>query len=273
MHGLGGHVCTPMCFLVNRRSCCVSQVTSCVVSAILDRARGRFGLAIACKTSASITGIVGTTGHCPVVSRCRIMIMGRTRDLGHVRRLTFCLRGPRGSAVLIMYCGRNDVSHQGGLTTRVRGGKILFRSQGLGSDRVPNFVSSCLGQGGIRVRPGTSRVVTRFMKTSLGHVTNRLRGLVLALPRNTHHVAPRRVRQGVNVDGSCGGFRLQDTLIRGSILGTGGVVGCFRRGPGGGPLRVALTVLFGFFSGLVLTCCTPRGSSRKVTTRLNLGDP
>lgn len=249
----------------------MSQVSRCVTRAILGRGRGRFGRAVICKTSASVTAIVGTTGHCPVVSGCRIMVMGRTRGVGGVRRLICCLRGPLSSAVLILYRGRNALSEEGGLTTRVRGMNILFRSGGVGSTRLPKFVSSCLGHESMRVRPGTSRVVTRFIKTSLDHVTKRLRGLVVALPEKRGQVAPRRVRHGVNVDGSCGGFRLEGTLITGSIFGTGRVVGCFRRGPGAGPLRVALSILFGFFSGLVLTCCTPSGSRRNVTGRLKLG--
>lgn len=243
------------------------------MSGILASARGRFGLAMICNTSISVTAIVGTTGHCPVVSRHRIMIMGRTRTVHGVRRLSCCLRGPLGSAVLILYRGRKILSEEGGLTTRVRGIKILFRSGGIGSTRLPTFVASCVGHGNMSLSPGTASVLTSFMNASLDHLAKRLRGLVVALPGNRAHIAPRRVRHGVKVDGSCGGFRLHDTVMRGSVLGTGGVVGCFRRGPGAGPVRVALSLLFNFFSGLVLTCCTPRGARRNVTDFVKLGAP
>ncbi len=191
--------------------------------------------------------------------------MHRTRGLRKGRHLSFCLRRPRLSAVLVLYRGRKALSGEGGPCASVRGRKIIFRSGGLCSDRLPNFMATCLRHGKLAVRRGTIVVVYRCIKDSLSHLSKRLSGLVLTLPAKRGQISTAFIRHRVNMDGSFGGFRLITTLISGSLLGTGQVIGCFGSGPGGFSLRIALSMLFKFFDGLVVTCCTPMHARRKVT--------
>lgn len=259
---LGTQGFTPICILVNSRPFCVSGVYSCVTRGILRPRRQSFGRAILFKTSAATIRIISRYGKCPVVTRFEIIVMGRTRGLGDLSTLRGCLRGPIGSAILIVYGGGNDVSHEGGFVPETRRIKIIFRDGGLCSHRLPNFVRACLGTHGTAVRPGTIRVITSRVKTSLRHLASRLSGLLVSLPSSSQQIAPSIIRHRVKIDGSFGTFRLHDTVVRHSIFGTGRVVGCFSDGPGSNSLCTLLPLLFDCFRGLVVTCCTPGGRGR-----------
>lgn len=262
---------TPICVVVNSRPFFVSRVASLLLRGMLRRSRQSFGRVVVCKTSASTTSVVGTTHHFPVVSGCRLIIIQRTRLVHSVRLLSGCIGGPLVSAILIVGCGCGGLSHHGTLTSTASGAKILFRSGGVPSCGVPTFVTSFVRVHSVKVSKGTSRVLSSFLKGSLDHLDGRLSGLTLVLPRgNTGHVAPRLIRRGVKVDGRCGGFRLVGTLTVGSILGTGHVTRCFRGGPGDGPVRVALPMLFGCFSGLLVYCCAGSHSRTNLVATLKL---
>ena len=95
-------------------------------------------------------------------------------------------------------------------------------------------------------------MLTEFLGTDLSKIANELDKLLITKPANTHQITPELIEKNIGISKDFNVFELQDALIKRDTLKANRIIRYFGDNKNANPIQMVSSVLFSFFSNLML---------------------
>ena len=109
---------------------------------------------------------------------------------------------------------------------------------------------------------------------AVGADLNRLAGeidkLMLGVPAGSSMITPEMVEENIGISKEYNNFELQNALVNRDVYKANKIIGYFANNPKKNPIQLTLSVLFGFFSNVMMAYYAPDKSERGVAAFLGL---
>lgn len=102
------------------------------------------------------------------------------------------------------------------------------------------------------IEPKAAQMLTDFLGTNLSSIVNELDKLIISRPAEVKVVTPDLVEKNVGISKDFNNFELLNALINKNVYKANQIVFYFEQNPKSNPLVLTITVLFNFFSNLML---------------------
>ena len=174
-------------------------------------------------------------------------------------------------STILVICHKNGVlDKRKKLAAEISKIGVLFESKKMKDAQLPGFIASYLKRKQVDIEPKASEMMAEFVGTDLNRMAGELDKLIITLPAGSRRITPEQIERNIGVSKDYNNFELRNALLTRDVLKANKIIKYFEENPKTNPIQSTLSVLFGFFSNLMLAYYAPDKTEQGIANQLSL---
>ena len=186
-----------------------------------------------------------------------------------VDNLLYYLQKPLMSTILVI-CHKNGSLKNKKVVAGIEKIGVVYESKKLYDNQLPAFINNYVVAKKLSIDPKAASMMADFVGNDLSRLSNELDKLSISLPEGSLRITPEIVERNVGISKDFNNYELLNAIITRNILKATQIIQYFEQNPKNNPLVVTISVLFNFFSNLMLCYFSTDKSENGIMNELNL---
>ncbi len=260
----------PIYYLMGEEPYYIDKISEYIATTILTEAEKEFNQTILYGSETDIATVITTAKRYPMMSEHQVIIVKEAQNLKNIDDLCYYLQKPLTSTILVL-CHKNGVlDRRKKVTSLIEKCGILYESKKIKESQLPNFIANYLKKKGITIEPKAAEILSEFVGADLSRLTGELEKLIITLPQGQVRITPEQIEKNIGISKDYNNFELKSALIEKNIFKANQIIKYFEENPKSNPLQMTLSLLFNFFSNLMLAYYAPQKTEQGIAMQLNL---
>lgn len=260
----------PIYYLMGEEPYYIDKISEYIATTILTEAEKEFNQTILYGSETDIATVITTAKRYPMMSEHQVIIVKEAQNLKNIDDLCYYLQKPLASTILVL-CHKNGVlDRRKKVTSLIEKCGILYESKKIKELQLPNFIANYLKKKGITIEPKAAEILSEFVGADLSRLTGELEKLIITLPQGQIRITPEQIEKNIGISKDYNNFELKSALIEKNIFKANQIIKYFEENPKSNPLQMTLSLLFNFFSNLMLAYYAPQKTEQGIAMQLNL---
>jgi len=229
----------------------IDQLTDMLIDTVLDESEKDFNQTIFYGLETNVAAVISACRRYPMMAERQLVVVKEAQHLKNIDELVHYVNNPLSSTVLVINYKYGKLDGRKKLSGEIAKIGIVYESKKLYDRDIPDFIISYLREKQISIQRQTTQILTDYLGTDLSKITNELDKLVIALAGGKQ-VTDTLVEQNIGISKDFNNYELQKAIAAGDVLKANRIARYFEENQKNNPLVMTLTVLFGFFSNLMI---------------------
>lgn len=270
---LKNRIYKPVYYLMGEESYYIDKISEYIAQTVLTDEEKGFNLTIMYGSDTDITNIVNTAKRYPMMSEYQVVIVKEAQNVKNMEQLAFYVQKPLPSTILVICHKHGVLDRRKKLAAIIEKEGVLFESKKVKEAQLPGFISSYLKRKSVDIEPKAAEMMAEFVGTDLSRMAGELEKLVLTLPQGQRRITPEQIERNIGISKDYNNYELRSALIARDVLKANKIIKYFEENPKTNPIQMTLSVLFGFFSNLMLAYYAPEKTEQGIAAQLGLRSP
>jgi len=260
----------PVYYLMGEEPYYIDKISDYIAENILTDTEKEFNLSVVYGADVDISTIINTAKRYPMMSEYQVVIVKEAQNVRNMEELAFYLQKPLFSTILVLCHKHGVLDRRKKLAAEVEKNGVLFESSKIKDAQLPAFITSYMKRKGVDLEPKATTMIADFVGTDLSRLTGELEKLIITLPKGSTRVTPEQIEKNIGISKDYNNFELRSALVEKDILKANKIIKYFEENPKTNPIQMTLSLLFNFFSNLMLAYYAPEKSEQGIATMLGL---
>jgi DNA polymerase-3 subunit delta len=260
----------PVYLLMGEEPYFIDLISDYILANVLDESEKEFNQMVLYGNDVDMKAVINTAKRYPLMSSYQVIVVREAQHLSNLDDLSFYLKQPQPSTILVFCYKYKKVDGRKKFVSEIDKMGVLFDSKKLYDNQIPLFIENYLKEKGIKIDPKAGQVLADYLGTNLGNVVNELDKLIIGKSPDTTLITPEMVEKNVGISKDFNNFELLSAIIAKNTLKANQIVFYFERNPKNNPIVLTLTVLYNFFSNLMVYYYLPDKSQGSVARELGV---
>ncbi|AMR26388.1 DNA polymerase III subunit delta [Hymenobacter psoromatis] len=249
----------PVYFLQGEEPYFIDLVADSLEATVLPESERSFNQTVLYGKDTDVTGVLGQAKRFPMMSAHTVVIVKEAQavaDLESERAWPFLeayLKNPPASTVLV-FCYKHktlDSRKKLGKLLATAPGVALMTSKKLYDNQVPQWLGGYVRSRKQQITPGATALLAEYIGADLSRLANEVNKLLLNVKAG-QAIDEDLVQRLVGISKEYNIFELQRALVQRDVLKANRILTHFAANPKANPLIPNLTLLFNFFTRLLM---------------------
>lgn len=263
----------PVYFLMGEEDYYIDRLSDYIVQMALDEAEKEFNLTVMYGPETDIVTVINAAKRYPLMSEHQVVMVKEAQGMKNLDDLVFYLQKPLTSTILVFCYKHGVLDRRKKLTAQLEKAGVLFESKKLKDAQLPGFIAAYLKRKQIEIEPKAQEMLAEFVGADLNRMAGELEKLIITLQPGRKRITPDQIERNIGISKDYNNFELKNALIGRNIMKANQIVKYFEENPKNNPLVLTLSILFSFFSNLMLAYYAPDKSDRGIAAYLGLRSP
>lgn len=263
----------PVYYLMGEEPYYIDVISDYIEGHVLTDTEKEFNLTVVYGADVDIATIINAAKRYPMMSEHQVVIVKEAQSVRGMEELVYYLQKPLLSTILVICHKHGVLDRRKKLATEIERTGILFESKKLRDTQLPGFITTYLKRKGVDIEPKATAMLTEFVGADLSRMAGELEKLIITLPKGTTRVTPEQIERNIGISKDYNNFELRSALVEKDVLKANRIIKYFEENPKNNPIQMTLSVLFGFFSNLMVAYYAPEKSEQGVASYLGLKTP
>ncbi len=260
----------PIYYLMGEESYYIDELSDFFEKHILTEEEKEFNLTVFYGMETNMATIVTAAKRYPMMSEYQVIIVKEAQNIKDVDNLEYYLQNPAPSTILV-FCHKHGVlDKRRKVANLIRKQGVLFESAAVKERDLSGFISNYVKQRGVRIDSKASAMLGDFIGTDLSRLASELDKLLIVCSGKEQIITPDVVERNIGISKQYNNFELQNAIIAGDVFKINQIIKYFNDNPNSNPIQATLTVLFNYFSSLMLAYYAPVKNERGIAEMLDL---
>ena len=255
----------PVYYLMGEEDYYIDKVSEFIVDAALKEEEKDFNLTVCYGTDVTVDEVINAAKRFPMMSERQVVLVREAQNLQGKERLSFYLEHPQPSTILVLCHKHGVLDRRKKLAADIQKVGVLFESKKMYENQLPGFVTSYLRRKGVAMEQQAVMMVCESVGSDLSRLSGELDKLILALPKGEIRINSTFVEQHVGISKDFNNFELLAALVAKDVLKVNRIVKYFNDNPKNFSLQLTLSVMFGFFSNLMVAYYAPQRTEEGIS--------
>ena len=255
----------PIYYLMGEEPYYIDVIADYIAEHVLSETEKEFNQTIVYGADVDIATIINAAKRYPMMSEHQVVIVKEAQALRGLEELSYYLQKPQPSTILVFCHKHGALDRRKKLAAEIEKKGILFESKKLKEGQLPAFITSYMKRRGLDMEPKATSMLADFVGTDLSRLTGEMEKLIITLPKNQTRITPEQIDYN--------NFELRAALVEKDVLKANRIVKYFEENPKTNPIQMTLSLLFGFFSNLMLAYYAPEKSEQGIASFVGLKTP
>lgn len=263
----------PIYYLMGEESYYIDLIADYIIDNVLSETEKEFNLTVVYGADVDIATVINAAKRYPMMSEYQVVIVKEAQAIRNMEELSFYLQKPLNSTILVICHKHGTLDKRKKLAAEVEKVGILFESKKIKDSQLPAFINSYMKRKGIDMEPKASAMLADFVGTDLSRLTGELEKLIITLPAGQKRVTPEQIEKNIGISKDYNNFELRSALVEKDILKANKIIKYFEENPKTNPIQMTLSLLFNFYSNLMLSYYSPEKTEQGIASWLGLKSP
>lgn len=260
----------PVYFLMGEEPYYIDLLSDYFQDKILDEAQQAFDLTVLYGKDVDIATVINTAKRFPMMSPYHVMIVKEAQHIRDMDKLSFYLKQVLPSTILVICYKYGKVDGRQKWVNQLKKVGVLFESKKLRDYEMAPWISKYAKSKGLMVEDKALMMLVDFLGTDLSKVANEIDKLVITQENGNNKISPEIIEKNIGISKDYNVFELQDALIRKDVVRANRIINYFAENKKAAPIQMALSVLFGFFSNLMIFHYLPSKTAESAASEFKI---
>lgn len=270
---LKNRIYKPVYYLMGEESYYIDKISEYIAQTVLTDEEKEFNLTVVYGSDTDVATVINAAKRYPMMAERQVVIVKEAQQLKNIEELVYYVQKPLQSTVLVLCHKNGTIDRRKKLAAEVEKVGVLFESKKLKEAQLPGFITSYLKRKSVDIEPKASEMMAEFVGADLNRMAGELDKLVITLPQGVTRVSPEQIELNIGVSKDYNNYELRSALVAKDVLKANKIIKYFEENPKTNPIQMTLSVLFGFFSNLMLAYYAPEKTEQGIAAQLGLRSP
>ena len=263
----------PVYYLMGEEPYYIDLIADYITDNILTETEKEFNLTVVYGADVDIATVINAAKRYPMMSEHQVVVVKEAQNIRNMEELSYYLQKPLLSTILVICHKHGVLDRRKKLAAEIEKTGVLFESKKVKDAQLPAFITSYMKRKGIDVEPKATAMLADFVGADLSRLTGELEKLIITLPKGHTRVTPEQIEKNIGISKDYNNFELRSALVEKDVLIANKIIKYFEEIPITNPIQMTLSLLFGFFSNLMLAYYAPEKSEQGIANMLGLRTP
>jgi DNA polymerase-3 subunit delta len=182
----------------------------------------------------------------------QLVVLKEAQGLRDIDDLVHYVVHPLQSTVLVINFKHGKLDGRKKLSGEIGKTGIVFESKKLYENQMPTFITNYLNSRNVKIDLKANWLLIDHLGNNLSKLTNELEKLIISLPEKNASITAELIENNIGISKDFNNFELQKAVASKDILKANRIAFYFEQNPKVNPMVVTLTILFNFFSNLMI---------------------
>ena len=267
---LKNRIYKPVYYLMGEESYYIDRISEYIAQTVLNENEKEFNQTIVYGADTDIATVINAAKRYPMMSKYQVVIVKEAQNIKNIEELAYYLQKPLDSTILVLCHKHGTLDRRKKLAAEIEKVGVLFESKKIKDAQLPGFISSYLKRRSVEIEPKASEMMAEFVGADLSRMAGELEKLIITLPRGQKRITPEQIERNIGISKDYNNFELRNALVAKDVFKANQIIKYFEENPKTNPLQMTLSVLFNFFSNLMLAYYAPDKSEQGIANQLGL---
>lgn len=263
----------PIYYLMGEESYYIDLIADYITENVLTETEKEFNLSVVYGADVDVATVINAAKRYPMMSEHQVVIVKEAQSIRNMEGLSYYLQKPLNSTILVVCHKHGTLDRRKKLAAEIEKTGVLFESKKIKEAQLPVFISSYMKRKGIDMDPKATAMIADFVGSDLSRLTGELDKLIITLPPNQKRITPEQIEKNIGISKDYNNFELRSALIEKDVLKANKIIKYFEENPKTNPIQMTLSLLFSFYSNLMLAYYAPDKSDQGIAAMLGLKTP
>ena len=263
----------PVYYLMGEEPYYIDLIADYITDNILTETEKEFNLTVVYGADVDMATVINAAKRYPMMSEHQVVVVKEAQNIRNMEELSYYLQKPLLSTILVICHKHGVLDRRKKLAAEIEKTGVLFESKKVKDAQLPAFITSYMKRKGIDVEPKATAMLADFVGADLSRLTGELEKLIITLPKGHTRVTPEQIEKNIGISKDYNNFELRSALVEKDVLKANKIIKYLEENPKTNPIQMTLSLLFGFFSNLMLAYYAPEKSEQGIANMLGLRTP
>jgi DNA polymerase-3 subunit delta len=240
----------PVYFLSGEEPYFIDQISDFIEKKVLDESEKEFNQTVLYGRDTDVGTIVGEAKRYPMMSDKMVIIVKEAQNIRNIEELDSYISNPLDSTILVICYKYKTLDKRKAFPKTVAKKGVLFESKKLYENKIPDWITAYLKEKKYTASPKSSQMLTEYLGTDLGKISNELDKLMINLPPGTE-ITPDHIQMNIGISKDFNTFELNDALTKKDVVKANRIINYFAANSKEHPLVLTISSLNSFFVKLL----------------------
>ncbi len=270
---LKNRIYKPVYYLMGEESYYIDKISEYISQTVLTEEEKEFNQTVMYGSDIDVATIINTAKRYPMMAEHQVVIVKEAQNIKNIEQLAYYVQKPLLSTILVICHKHGVLDRRKKLAAIIEKEGVLFESKKIKETQLPGFITSYLKRKSVDIEPKSTEMMAEFVGTDLSRMAGELEKLVLTLPVGQKRITPELIERNIGISKDYNNYELRSALIAKDVLKANKIIKYFEENSKTNPIQMTLSVLFNFFSNLMLVYYAPDKTEQGVALQLGLKSP
>ena len=241
----------PVYFLAGEEAYYIDEISDYIEDNVLTDTEKEFNQTVIYGRETDVLSIISFAKRYPMMANYQVVIVKEAQDVQKIEELISYLENPLDSTLLVINYKYKRADKRKSFFKQIDKKGVLFESKKLYDNQIAGWINNYVREKGYDITPKASVMLTEFLGTDLSKVVNEISKLILNVPEKAT-INDELVERNIGISKDFNIFELQNAIGTRNVLKTNQIANYFAANPKENPLVKTVTILFGYFSKLLI---------------------
>ena len=241
----------PIYFLMGEEAYYIDKITRLIESKALPEDQKSFNQAVLYGRDTDVRTVIGEAKRFPMMADRVVIIVKEAQQLRKIEELESYVQNPQPSTVLVIAHKYKTIDKRKKLYKSLSNDHVLFESKKLYDSQIPEWIGENLRSRGYDSSIKSRQLLAESLGTDLGRIDSELEKLELIVTKGST-IDEEIVEENIGISKDYNNFELIKALGKKDFVKALKIQKYFKANPKDNPLVVTVSLLYGFFSKLMM---------------------
>lgn len=241
----------PLYFLAGDEPFYIDKITQYIEHNVLDESERSFNQSILYGKETDIDTVIGEAKRFPMMAPYQVVIVKEAQHLKLTDELLAYAKNPQPTTILVFAYKGKKIDKRGKAGKYISANHAYLETKKLYDNKIPEFVETEMRHRGFSVSPKAAVILAESIGNDLARIFKEVEKLAIILEPGAQ-ITAEVIEKNIGISKDYNNFELQKALAKRDVFKANTIVKQFSMDPKNHSMIATISVLFGFFSKLLI---------------------
>ena len=251
----------------------IDELTSMLTETVLPEEERDFNQSILYGMETNVTAVITMARSYPMMSDHQLIVIKEAQNLSKIEELEVYVKNPLKSTILVLNYKGGSLDKRKKLYAEIDKNGAIFESKKIPEYKIQAFINSYILSKGLSIDQKSAQMLSDYLGNDLSKLTNEIAKLLIAIPPGQMRITADLIEENIGISKDFNNFELLNAIINRNIFKVNQIADYFEKNPKNNPMIMTMSVLFNFFSNLMICYWAKNKTEQGLATELGLRNP
>lgn len=251
----------------------IDELTNMLTNTVLPEDERDFNQTIVYGMETDVTSVITMARSYPMMSEYQLIVIKEAQNLSKIEELEVYAKNPLQSTILVLNYKNGTLDKRKKLYAEIDKNGAVFESKKIPEYKIPAFIQSYIQSKGLSIDQKSAQMLSDYLGNDLSKLTNEIAKLLIAIPQGQRQITAKLIEENIGISKDFNNFELLNAIIHKNIFKVNQIADYFEKNPKNNPMIMTMSVLFNFFSNLMICYWAKNKTEQGIAAELGLRNP